>query len=425
MTDSTKLFVARAMRRAKSDLWKATIPLDLFVSVMVTGFLLARHATVIGQAEPIVLCYEGGYGHTVIMPEVARKIFPGKAVFIFVSERRRHNWKQASIWPDIRVIHLLKGIKPSKWQNHCMIRFVEWTLAQVFQKDVVLTHNQYNQDTTGPFLYDMLRKKISDMSGEILQPQSTPDVQLYGPYWFHARREIPAEPLRVPRRVSERFSQAIQQHFGGRKPKWLTIYMRDKGRGSSSPYRSGGGFEDYRAIVQFLDQQGYRILLVGDRTLSDCSEDLREYFWDARRLGFNQNWFNILAASECERFIGDPGGGLPLPCLFEKPILKVNTFPYSVAMPYSLILFKRLIDANGKEVPITECLSNWLWNYEFPSGYHIRDNTVEELLGSVTEFLSIPVDRWREWVRPQPVFPSGGWAAEAPARLVSIQDTDI
>jgi putative glycosyltransferase (TIGR04372 family) len=400
---------------------------DLSISGILTLFLLIRHINEIRNADHIVLCISGGHGHTVTMPDVARRILIGRTFLIFLSEAKRHNWEQAQIWNDLKMVHFPKSIKyRSSKGTKIMASLVLWIVVNLMNKNVILSKDAPEKKykllgKDHDLLYRLLVKKIQAMNGHITQPVSTPTSNDWMVYMFHAIQCVPKKKPIIPERIKLLFLETCQHNFSD-KQKFITIYMRKKGDlGKDS--RWGGGFEDYHDVVHFLDENDYRILLLGDRNLTECPEDIKSFFWDAKRFGFDQNWFNVLAVSECERFIGDPGGGSWLHSIFEKPGLIVNAFPYSLAIPQDLLLFKRLLDEKGTEVSLSECFSDRLWSYDFPEGYSLRNNTPNELLDAVKELVSIPLDEWCDYIKPQPIFANGSWAVEAPSRLVQIQDS--
>ena len=84
--------------------------LDRAVLPVVMGIALVRliwHTGLLRRDDVIVVMPEGGFGHTITGPDVSRRLFAGRrCVFIALSEYGRHNWKVATIWPDIDVVFL-------------------------------------------------------------------------------------------------------------------------------------------------------------------------------------------------------------------------------------------------------------------------------------------------------------------------------
>ena len=396
------------------------IPLDLMVSVSVTISLVIYHIKSIIKSSKVVLCCEGGYGHTISIPDIGRRI-DKDALIVFVSEYGRHNWKQSLIWDDVNVIHLLKSVYSHYYITHLiMCIFIKFILTKLFNKKLILTENKIHKNET-TFFYEYMMLFVQKGSGCVVQANNIPECNEWMVYWYRLRRMVKRDSPTVPKEIKVRFYEALSDKREEKIDKLVTIYLRNKNTRSETCIRSGSELSAYRSAIHYLDKHGYTILIVGDRSSEEYPEDLTKYLFDANKINFNQEWFNILAISECERFIGESGGGSYLPCVFEKPILMCNVLPYFQGVPFSLMMFKRIVDRNNKMVNLDECLND-PWQTINTQEYKVLNNTEEMILGAVIEFVSVPLEKWNEYIKPQPIFPCGGWAVEAPARLVKYQD---
>jgi len=396
-------------------------PVDIIVVLFKAFINLILSSNIIMQSNQVVLCSGAGFGHTITAVDAARRAFPGKTVFIFLSESGRHNWKQALIWQDITVIHLLKSFLVSSPIHSVLIqKVIYWLLTDLFGKRTILFQNQYTSNYSGPFLYDELIKVVKLNTGTIQQPAQTPHDLLWFVYWMHSIRQIDAKPISPPEGVRRSFHQAITSVYG-RSSDIITLYLRSKGSDEAGLLRNFGSFDEYRLAIDYLIKKNYIILIVGDVSIKSAPIEIQKYICDAEKAGFNKDWFNILAITECERFIGNPGGGMHLPCLINKPSLIVNVYPYYTGLPYAIILYKRLVTDAEKDLPLQESFDRFLFMNTVPGGYTVRSNTSDEILEATQELISVSLDSWSQYIEPQEVLPSGGWAQEGPSRIARVQ----
>lgn len=411
---------------------------DWLVSFVVMLALLLGRFRAIRRSAYVVLVTEGGHGHTVTVPDVTRRLFPeGNPLVIFVSEIGRHNWAQARIWPDVRVIHVLKSIRYHSAEQTKYVKRALIFLLTILGGKVVATPEKIesgvvpkNSLVIDSAIYELLNARIRGQSGDIRQDKSIPQDNLWVMYWCRSLRELPKSPPRLPGAMANKMSARIRA-LADEGGKIFTIYLREKGRGTDGELRCGGTLQDYVDVITYLRKEGHIILLIGDRRVSECPSEYREGLYDYASLGFDQNWFNIYAALECDYFIGDPGGGALLPCLTAKPRLLTNAMPYGQALPGYLLLYKRAADMGGVLVSMEQCFANWFWSYEIPKEIVILNNTPSELFLAVQEMLSVPPDLWEEYMEGNEKYALIETLGDkvdrlinAPSRIVAFQDFD-
>lgn len=385
---------------------KALTKMDRVISVTLAGIILCGKYRKIAQSDVVVYIHDGGYGHTITEVDIARRIFRGKKLIIILpSEVGRHNWKQSKIWPGIDVIHIIKSIRYHAFsQTLNMERCVLLILRILFgfkkyelpsdksksdiNREVVLTHE----------LQELLIRDVKIKCGEIRQHPSTPTVDIYLAYWFRSIELYEVLPPVLPRKernyIYSKLQLVLGEHF-----KIVTIYMRVKGLGSDGELRCGSGFESYSKSIDYLIEQGYTIFLVGDRSLNECPEhDIHKYY-TADRLGLNQDWFNLFAATECKLFIGDPGGGAVLPTITKVPRLMINGYPYVQVLHGYLILFKRLLNANGQDLTMKTCFMQLTYHFDPMVGSAVRNNTEIEIFEAAKELVAVDPDIWLDYIK--------------------------
>lgn len=399
-----------------------------FISTLALNFLLTLHALQkIACVRRIVMLTEGGFGHTVIAPDIARRVFPDqKTLVIIFSNKGRHNWCLAKVWTDIDVIHLWKYLYCySRLQSVYLPQVVLWILRFPLRKQVYMVTAdlelkdapKYGAWTEPVSLYQTFVNQQINCYGPICQPHHLANEFLL--YWIRCVFLNPMPQPSLPLALEKSFMlkmEEIQPDRGG----VLAVYMRRKGEGGDGLARCGGDYEDYRPIFETARRRGLLVLVLGDRPLEECPPDMREYLRDARSFDLDNDWYSLAAVIKSDYFVGDPGGGSLLPCLMQMPKLMVNAFPYSQAWPEFLLLYKRLMDSEGRRISLARCFNEYPWTYDFETEYVLTNNTSTELAAAMDELFRIPADKWTEYIA-ESNFELMGTNARQGARVCEVQ----
>lgn len=396
----------KARINLKKFIVKIFTKVDHMLAILIASIVLIMNYRKIARSEVVVYIHDGGYGHTITEIDIARRIFNDKNLTVILpSELGRHNWKQAQIWPGINVIHVIKSMRYHAFtQTLNMEKYVLSMLRILFGfkkyelesdkskldigREVILTRE----------LQELLIRDVKGRCSEICQDPSTPAVDIYMAYWFKSIELYEAMTPTLPKKQLSYFYKRMESVLRGRG-KFVTIYMRLKGFGSDGELRCGSGFEAYSKSIDYLIESGYTILLVGDRSLNNCPIYDRHKYYNAERLHLNQDWFNLFAATECKLFIGDPGGGMVLPSITKVPRLIINGYPYVQVMHGYLILFKRLLDADGQDLPMKTCFKQLTYHLNPTIGSLIRNNTEMEIFEAVKELMAVDPDNWLDYIK--------------------------
>ncbi|MCH7553982.1 MAG: TIGR04372 family glycosyltransferase, partial [Chloroflexi bacterium] len=151
--------------------------------------------------------------------------------------------------------------------------------------------------------------------------------------------------------------------------------------------RTGSPLDHYLPAVRYLNSAGYQVLLTGDATINASEfETFRGGLVDARHAGVDNGIFSLFAGFEVDIFIGEAGGGSWLPLLKNVPSLMLNAFPYLFGLPNSWIYYKTARDSSGRLVHYADLWNERAYDYEL-AGLTIEENTAEQILEAVTEFV--------------------------------------
>jgi len=367
--------------------WVATLPVLALIAWKLLW--IARHFR---QTDVVVVMPEGGFGHTIHGPDVARRLYVGqRTVFVVLSEYQRHNCASSLIWPDISVFFLplsigfrasgrawafgqtpwLKNVIPpiifalARWMSGSRIR--RSTLMQLYT-DIPVN--------------EAYRREIAVI----------PAHRRHHLAVFRLMDETPAPPpVHLPDKIRQPVVERLARlrNSSDIQERLCALYLRQRGPGDASTFgRDGSTPDEYRAAIQLLVASGYQVLLTGDRILSvELYEEFRGMLLDYRFAKVDRKLFNIFAATEPHIFIGEHGGGSLLPGINRIPRLLVNMFPYYVALPHSWMYYKTVTDETGKMIHFKTLFSKYPYDFELP-GMTLHSNTSNELAAAVKAFIS-------------------------------------
>ena len=166
--------------------------------------------------------------------------------------------------------------------------------------------------------------------------------------------------------------------------KVCTIYLRQKSsiNDFSNSARSGStNPRVYFNMINYLIKKNYIIYLVGEDVFS--KKDLiifKEKVMDYRSLSLSKKYFQIYAATNCDLFISETGGGHWFG-LYAKKSFLINCLPYGYKpFNFKKILYKKVINDNNAIMSYKKANKNFYLSYEKIKNYKIINNSSKELL---------------------------------------------
>ena len=387
---------------------------------------LAAHVRVVRRADVVVVMEEGGFGHTVVAPDLARRIFPGEAcVVVALSDYGRHNWKIASLWPDVRMFFLPMSLgleiggeavthRGFPWYRRQAPRFFQLVLRKVARKHArVLTTVEMYESILAEAGHDSVRRDLE-------LGRAWPNV------YVRLSRETPAPPARLPRRWREQVGRGLARVAatgGGFAPRGTCcLYLRQKNAEEADitgSVRAGSALEEYLEGVGLLREAGYQVLLTGDVALPQAvAERFRGTLADTKAAGVDRRIFSLYAGTEADIFMGEVGGGTWLPGVNGIRSLILNAFPYFYGFPNAWMYYKSVAGEDGRQIDPRQLFSELAYAYQIP-GATVRKNGSREITSAIAAFLE-DVDKEPEAATasaPRFEFPKHTWAWNANAKL--------
>lgn len=364
--------------------------LPLIMAVTLTKVIPAFRA--LRGAEIVVVMPEGGFGHTVTGPDVARRQYAGKrCAFIVFSEYGRHNWKVAAIWPDLSMAFFPLSLGWSIGGRSLRTPVLRWYKTIAPRAMIRLIRLVGGPKVLVITLLD-LYAQITDAT-----KSQTDRLTVYHRWpvgYFKLMREVAMPPAALPARRQHMIRgklKALSASMGGPEPVRLCcLYLRQLGAGHAditSSRRDGSPLIDYMDGLRLLNQADYQVLLTGDVSLEPgaCRES-GGMLVDANSLGVSSQLFSIYAATECDIFVGEAGGATWLPGVNEIPRLVLNALPYIQGFPNSWMYYKTVTDPEGKLVHYKHLFADHAFDFELQR-MTVHDNSSSEISEAISCFL--------------------------------------
>ncbi len=298
---------------------------------------LARHVSVIRTAEVVVVDPRMlNFGVSLVGMDLVRRLFPGRRIVYFFSwePTGTPNRKIGMIWPDITVIPLRRASvlftvlgRPVRLPLPELAVPVLEPLTRLFLKLV----------TVGGII-----RNHGELFAGIPVPEELRDVipvdyanhERWGRYaqslWTGVINSHPAPSPVFPEPERTKIHARLKDARGGKEARLCMMYQRLDPTGKGKD-RNGAEMAAYLPAIRMLVDEGYQVMLVGDRTLDDEAFDsFAGMVVDSRRLGVEHQMFLLFAPLEAEICVGDAGAGMALPEICKIPMLVFNAYPIAL-----------------------------------------------------------------------------------------------
>ncbi len=381
----------------------------LFLCLIGSFVHLIRALPVLKVSKKIVVMGDGGFGHTVVGPEAARRLLKGEnPVFIILSGRNFHNSIVATLWPDIRVLFLRLVWRIRIFGHEVCLGGPSLRMRELLSSLLVQWLSRFTdaEIVSQQQLYDRLEALYSV---EAIAEKMHSIRWVAG--WSHLLGTVPAPKVHLPlakrqmiRRRMDHFSQRSFPFRSVEKLCCLYLRTRQENGNLESLRRIGSPFEAYLPAIQYLIEQRYRVLVTGDREVPlQYAQELNGRILCAQFLNVEPWDFDLFAATESDLWVGDTGGGTWLSIINEIPMLVLNAFPYGFGVPNACMYYKTVRDEAGRRVAYSQLFSEYPYDYQM-KGMTVVDNSAEEIREAVEAFvtgLSEPTDnerslQWRQ-----------------------------
>jgi len=338
------------------------------------------------------------FGHTVMGPDATRRMYSSKrCVFLIASWRHECNPVVKDLWPDIHVIFVPRFMITIA-KNHRIIalpfvkihdRMAEWLTGKIVRS---LAGSNV--------IYRNLLELYRDMVAREGAGKFFPAGESAWGFSFELtaaltklQDRVAAEPIRLPEIVRDELRNLLEEAWkksGRALPrKTCCLYLRNEKRDSyNTQLRNGSEVRRHLPAVGLLNENGYQVLLTGDREADLTSRREAEGgLIDGASIGIDPNVFQLYAATESDILIGNNGAGIAPAFGPGKPRLLLDWYPYFSGYPNSWVYFKGAVDENGRDIPYHRIFTELL--HKNPNEYgDLRNMSEEEILAAGTDFIN-------------------------------------
>ena len=212
--------------------------------------------------------------------------------------------------------------------------------------------------------------------------------------------ELNRKPLiSMPHRDVKKAKSALAKYVDLRRP-FIALHVRESGfYNIASQNTRNADIQTYKSAIHFLLEQGFNVIRIGDssmQSISEMQEELGGALFDYAKSEINSPLVDCFLLSHCSFFIGCSSGPASIPFLFHRNSVNVN-WHVAINGPNFMLgdittIKRHYYSGTKKIVPL-----NLLFEAPFrwgPTrreleklGVYLEDNTDEEILGTVKEFL--------------------------------------
>jgi len=347
---------------------------------------LIKNINMIKSTNIIVMMSGLGFGNSIQGIDIMRRFYKNKSPVFVIIGWGYHNPYVVNLWGKTKVIYIKSflGIKliNSKYfsfVNSLIINVIKNILVFIIEsitKNKILAENGLNAINKYIDIYP-------NYNGFVFVP------------WYYLIKNVKVDKATLPENykvlIESKLNKYLLKCADKNSTKLCCLYIRakgDKSKNITSIIRDGTQIETYLPVMRRLIDEGYFILLTGDRKLDKkIISKFNNKVISSEFLKVDSDIFSLFAATEADIFIGNDGGGSQLPIVNEIPSLIINTFPVDgPGFTNASILFKTIRDNKGKLVDYLKLFEHYPYDYNI-NDYKIYNNTPEEMDLAVKYFL--------------------------------------
>ncbi|MCM0018608.1 MAG: hypothetical protein NBV67_01305 [Tagaea sp.] len=378
-----------ALRRAVlAVLGALLLPFALPAFVRAVARALRRH-----ENDRAVMFSTSGFGYTVIAPDLMRRAFDGPTGVVFFGPTWRYNPVAEELFDDSTVtigtvpgwieIGRYRASIPSRW---LFLRVAIPLLAAYWRARgktcIVLSDS--------PDLHRLLPEAELAESGHARLGHALSHLRYHWvPRYFRLSlsAEKPRARLREPARA--RCGAEIDRIAApGKGDVCLYARRRASPDARSVTNRNGAAAADYVPAIEWLAVRGYRVLIAGDIDFSEALDrQTRARAVLPEDVDVPRGEFLLYAATECDLWVGEDGGGTNVAWVARRKMLGVNWFPFYAVFPGVTLCYKT-VHAPGAAAPLGAdfMFGPGAFEFDFP-GRELRGNSPALLRAAVADFV--------------------------------------
>lgn len=270
-------------------------------------------------------------------------------------------------------------------------------LLNLYKSHVTLVRNPFLKFILSPFFVSRVFQDDSSYRFDFVYHTETVAHNIWNTYNDAYQRplvEIPKTDLKLARKI-------LEPHIQLDKP-FVALHVRDNGfYNIPSQNTRNADINSYKTTIKYLISKGYSVIRLGDKNMvdiRDLANDCGPMLFDYAHSDIRSEMLDCFWLSQSAFVIGCASGPSSVPPVFGVNCVNVNWYNASNAAYFldnDLATFKKFRYANNDSlVPFKELMKppfslNASQQTLDDIGVYFQDNTSEEILDTVKEFLEI------------------------------------
>ncbi|MBF0465650.1 MAG: TIGR04372 family glycosyltransferase [Nitrospirae bacterium] len=341
-----------------------------------------------------ILLSEGGFGHSIIDPEMLRRMYVNMKNTCIVFQTPVHNPYVGLFWNDVDVFFFKSYIRVKflSHESYIELRYGNYKLIVKIIKALLTFYCSARVMNYIDFSRECIKRLTFGTEADSFYRKNIVSTGFKSFYLLNLMESVPLQNPRLPKNVRENILSHILKYCNlSVRPKLCCIYLRAKGQATNdntSTLRIGAELESFVPAITYLVKEDFVVLVTGDMSISKEYEAcFNKKIISAEFLDVCPQLFSLFSHSESDIWIGNLGGGSWMPVLREIPMLVVDMYPYGSGLKDAWILLKPVYDETGNLVHYSRMFNDFLFDYNLKDNWRVLHNSPETLLVSIKEML--------------------------------------
>lgn len=302
--------------------------------------------------KKIFLQHEGGFGWTIITPEILLRLNENKDwILIFGYNSRRHNYQTKNLYPsNFFWLNLSYDFRIYKVVSLFFSNLI-FSILKIYLKINSIHYLDINKFLSGEKKYKFKNVKFFYKNNDYYSDHKSRVV-------FLAPTKQNFHKINIPR-----INNII---LGNKKKCAILLRSRTSNDINSIKRNSDLDFISLTKILENIIEIGWEPIIYGDININDINafQKLKKYLIYEKKYNLSQDDYNIFAALKADCFIGPFSGGVCWKYIFpKKPLLILDGHPFGHAIFNSLISYKIFVPKK-KLITINQILNDNLYFYK-------------------------------------------------------------
>lgn len=248
------------------------------------------------EKRTFYLQYEGGFGHTVVSPELLNYYFSNDWILIFAFSERRHNKLIEKIYSDKLFFINVELIKVfSKKMNEILFNYIYLILKYFFKKKV----------------FFFREKMISLRPNVIKLNYAINNSDIVRSKYYPIYNKTNKQTFSIPHYLRSKFENVLDENCGYFKSKILFVLRYKDFKESKIRLRDSQPLEFYKDIILNLASSNFQIIFQGDLIeYPDWIKNLGNSVIFKNKTGLSKDEYGIFAGMITDISIGPHSGAM-------------------------------------------------------------------------------------------------------------------